>query len=415
MIKKLFILILLFTFQLFPQSDDAVKKEIESILKKLPSTTKVALLIVKPLTQDTIFQLNHTRSMIPASNTKLFTTAASLSILGGDFVLSTKILSDDNDLSDSTINGNIYIKGYGNSLFTSSDMDSLVNVIKDMGIKKITGNVIGDDSFFDEIYSRKDWIDDEHANVRLPAISGLVVDRNRRFTYRKRRGRVRRYYHNISNPPLFAAEILKRKLKKAQISVSGKALKGITPDDVKSLAESDITLRHLVKEINKHSDNFLAECLFKTLGAVTSGKQGNSFYSTQAVLGFIEDNGIYSDGTSVVDGSGISRFDQITVGAIVGILEKMYFSLKSYKDFYNSLSIAGIDGTLEKRMHKTKAENNFHGKTGTLNGVSSLSGYLKTPNGEEVIVSMIFEFSRGGTNFHRRIEDKIIEALTDLD
>ncbi|MGA7838039.1 MAG: D-alanyl-D-alanine carboxypeptidase, partial [Ignavibacteriaceae bacterium] len=188
MIKKLFILILFFTFQLFSQSDDAVKKEIESILKKLPSTTKVALLIVKPLTQDTIFQLNHTRSMIPASNTKLFTTAASLSILGGDFVLSTKILSDDNDLSDSTINGNIYIKGYGNSLFTSSDMDSLVNVIKDMGIKKITGNVIGDDSFFDEIYSRKDWIDDEHANVRLPAISGLVVDRNRRFTYRKRRG-----------------------------------------------------------------------------------------------------------------------------------------------------------------------------------------------------------------------------------
>ncbi len=415
MIKKLFILILLFTFQLFPQSDDAVKKEIESILKKLPSTTKVALLIVKPLTQDTIFQLNHTRSMIPASNTKLFTTAASLSILGGDFVLSTKILSDDNDLSDSTINGNIYIKGYGNSLFTSSDMDSLVNVIKDMGIKKITGNVIGDDSFFDEIYSRKDWIDDEHANVRLPAISGLVVDRNRRFTYRKRRGRVRRYYHNISNPPLFAAEILKRKLKKAQISVSGKALKGITPDDVKSLAESDITLRHLVKEINKHSDNFLAECLFKTLGAVTSGKQGNSFYSTQAVLGFIEDNGIYSDGTSVVDGSGISRFDQITVGAIVGILEKMYFSLKSYKDFYNSLSIAGIDGTLEKRMRKTKAENSFHGKTGTLNGVSSLSGYLTTKNGEEIIASMIFEFSRGGTNFHRRIEDKIIEALTDLD
>jgi len=415
MVKKIFLIILFCAFQLFPKSADDVKKEIESILKKLPSSTKVALLIVKPLTQDTIFQLHHTRSMIPASNTKLFTTAASLSILGGDFVLSTKILSDDNDLSDSTINGNVYIKGYGNSLFTSSDMDSLVNVIKDMGIKKITGNVIGDDSFFDEIYSRKDWIDDEHANVRLPAISGLVVDRNRRYTYRKRRGRIRRYYHNISNPPLFAAEILKGKLKKAQISVSGKALKGITPDNVNCLAASDITLRHLVKEINKHSDNFLAECLFKTLGAVTSGKQGNSFYSTQAVLGFIEDNGIYSDGTSVVDGSGISRFDQITVGAIVGILEKMYFSLKSYKDYYNSLSIAGIDGTLEKRMHKTKAENNFHGKTGTLNGVSSLSGYLKTPNGEEVIVSMIFEFSRGGTNFHRRIEDKIIEALTDLD
>jgi D-alanyl-D-alanine carboxypeptidase/D-alanyl-D-alanine-endopeptidase (penicillin-binding protein 4) len=65
-------------------------------------------------------------------------------------------------------------------------------------------------------------------------------------------------------------------------------------------------------------------------------------------------------------------------------------------------------------MRRTKAENNFHGKTGTLNGVTSLSGYLTTNDGEELVVSMIFQFSRGGTRFHRRIEDKIVEALTSL-
>ncbi len=95
------------------------------------------------------------------------------------------------------------------------------------------------------------------------------------------------------------------------------------------------------------------------MGAETSGKQGNSFYATQAVLNFIDDHGIFSKGTSVVDGSGISRFDQITVGAIVGTLEEMYFDLKHFKDYYNSLSIAGVDGTLESRMIGTKAENNF--------------------------------------------------------
>ena len=66
-------------------------------------------------------------------------------------------------------------------------------------------------------------------------------------------------------------------------------------------------------------------------------------------------------------------------------------------------------------MRGTNAENNFHGKTGTLRGVTSLSGYLTTNNGEEVIISMIFQFTRGGTRLHRRIEDRIVEALTSLE
>ncbi|HKI77696.1 MAG TPA: D-alanyl-D-alanine carboxypeptidase/D-alanyl-D-alanine-endopeptidase [Ignavibacteriaceae bacterium] len=415
MIKKSIVISLLFIINLFPSTPEKIQKQIEDILKELPSSTKVALLIINPLTLDTIYQVNAARSMIPASNTKLFTTATALSLFGGNFKLSTKILTDDDELSDSVINGNIYIKGFGNSLFTSNDLDSLVDVIRGMGIKKITGNVIGDDTYFDNIYSRKDWIENEKANVRLPPISALVVNGNKKIIYRKRRGRLRAYYTNVTNPPLYIAQLLKEKLEKADIVSEGNAQKGITPDSTNFLTESYILLKDLIKETNKHSNNFLAECLFKTIGAETSGKQGNSFYSTQAVLGFIDDNGIFSKGTSIVDGSGISRFDQITVGAIAGVLEKMYFDLKHFKDYYNSLSIAGVDGTLDERMRNTKAENNFHGKTGTLNGVTSLSGYLTTDSGDEIIVSMIFEFSRGGTNFHRRIEDKIVETLTSFE
>jgi len=166
-----------------------------------------------------------------------------------------------------------------------------------------------------------------------------------------------------------------------------------------------------LQDINKHSDNFLAECLFKTLGAEISGEQGNAFYSTQAILSFIKDNGIYSDGSSIVDGSGISRFDQITVGALAGVLEKMYFDLAHFDDFYNSLSIAGVDGTLRNRMDDTRAGRNFHGKTGTLNGVSSLSGYVTTAAGDDLIVSIIFEFDKKGARFHRNIQDDIIALL----
>ena len=422
MIKKILLIFILLVSQISASNKDIIRKRITEVLKKLPSNTTAAILIYDPLTQDTIFHKNHTLSVVPASNTKLFTTATALSIMGGNYPLATKILSDDKDIKKGVINGNLYIKGYGNSVFTIEDLMEMVRTLKKMGIKKITGNIIGDDSYFDELYTRADWINDEAPNIKLPAISALVIDRNRTIGRRtikvRRRGRIRKreiIYHNyISNPPLYIARLLREKLIKEGIKVQKSAMKGITPPNSLVLTESKILLKDLVQRINKHSDNFLAECLFKTIGAVATGNQGNSFYSTQTVLKFLKDNGIYSNGTAVVDGSGISRYDLVTVGAIVGLLQKMYFDTKNFEDFYNSLSIAGVDGTLRDRMIGSSAENDFHGKTGTLNGVSSLSGYLKTANGEDLIVSIIFDFKRGGTRLYRETENKIVEILTNL-
>jgi serine-type D-Ala-D-Ala carboxypeptidase/endopeptidase (penicillin-binding protein 4) len=415
MIKKSFLIVLFISTISFSTSKEIIRDRIENTLDKLPAGTVTGILIFNPLTEDTIFQLNHERSMIPASNTKLFTTATALSIMGGDFPLRTILMTTDKDIKDGTINGNLYIKGFGNSILTSDDIDTMVINLRAKGIKKITGDIVGDDSYFDEVYTRDDWIRDEKANVKLPPISALVVDRNRKIIYRKRGRYKRRYAVNTTNPPLNAAEILNAKLKARGIKVDGKAVKGVVPSNTINLGESTILLRDLIRLINKHSDNFLAECLFKTIGAVASGNQGNSFYSTQAVLTFIRDNGIYSEGTSVVDGSGISRFNQITPGAIVGLLEKMYFDLANFKDFYNSLSIAGVDGTLRHRLNHTYAEDNFHGKTGTLNGVISLSGYLKTKQRDDLIVSIFFDFKRGYGDYYRDIQDEIIKILLDWD
>lgn len=419
-LKNFFSILLLCSLQIFAASKEIIKSKIESALAKIPSTTTVAILIYNPLTQDTIFQINHTLSVIPASNTKLFTTATALSLMGGNFPLATKILTDDINIKNGIIKGNLYIKGYGNSLFSTEDLEKVVQELKRKGIKEITGNIIGDDYYFDELYTRADWIDDETANVKLPPISALVIDRNRtleqkRIKIRKKRRvqyKIGQYYSNISDPPLFISKLLREKLIENGITVDRSAIKGKTPDKAVVLTESKILLKDLIQKINKRSDNFLAECLFKTIGAVVSGKQGNSFYATQAILKFLKDNGIYSEGTSVVDGSGISRFDQVTVGAIVGLLDKMYFDLKNYDDYFNSLSIAGIDGTLRHRMQSSSAENEFHGKTGTLNGVSSLSGYLKTSKNEDLIVSMIFDFKKGNANYYRSIENEIVEILS---
>lgn len=414
MMIKSILFFLILSSQVFCISKEELKKQIEDLLNIIPASTKVGLLIYNPILRDTIFQVNHSMSMIPASNTKLFTTAIALLNLGGDFKISTKIFSDDFNINDGEVNGNLYIKGFGNSTFSQYDLEQMVQEIKFKGIIKITGNIIGDDTYFDDVYKRDDWIADETTNVKLPPISALTVDRNRKVIQKRRGRRIRTSVVAVENPPLNAASTLRSKLIENGIKVEKSSSVSKTPERVLLIAESAIQLRELIKLINKHSDNFLAEGLFKTIGAEASHDQGNAFYSTQAILDFIDDNGIFSTGTAVVDGSGISRFDQITPGAIVGLLEVMYFDINSYDEFYNSLSIAGVDGTLKHRMKGSLAENNFHGKTGSLNGIVSIAGYLKTISNEDIIISIIFEYQRGGSDFFKSIADDIIKALCSL-
>lgn len=414
-IIKTALLILMFTFSgVFASSKEEVANKIKQIIAKLPANTISGVLIYNPILQDTIFSINESQPMTPASLTKLFTTSTSLSLMGGDHKLSTKLFTEDNNIKDGIIDGNLYIKGFGNSIFTEQDLKYLVDELLKRGIKSITGSVIGDDSYFDDIYVREDWIDGEGANVKLPPISALVLDRNRTTVRKKIRRRYRYISENVKDPSLFIASQLSEKLKLSGIEIKGKSSKGLAPYKIFPIAEKSVQLKELVSLVNKYSDNFLAECLFKTLGAESSKMQGNSFFSQQAILKFIKDNNIYSLGTEIVDGSGISRSDQATPLAINGLLEKMYFDLINFDDFYNSLSIAGVDGTLRGRMMGTEAENNFRGKTGSLNGVSGLAGYLTTQDGEDLIITIIFEFNRGGWGYYRDVQDQIVESLLDL-
>ncbi len=407
----IFSIVLSFVFNLNVYSKDDLAAKIRNILSKVPSGTNISIMVYNPLNQDTIYVESHTRPMIPASVTKLFTTATALSIMGGNHFFSTLLLTDDFNVSDGIINGDLYVKGYGNGLFTDSDLSQMVIELVKIGISEITGDVIGDDSYFDDVYVRDDWIPNERANVKLPAISALVLDRNQSTVRRKVGKRTRHYTQNVTNPPLHVANRLKEKLVSNSIIVKGSAKTGASPQQFKLLTESRASMRDIISIVNKNSDNFLAEVLFKTIGAAASGKQGNSLYSQQSIINFIEENGIYKSGTSIVDGSGISRFDQVTLASVTGLLEKMYFDLIHFDDFFNSLSIAGVDGTLRNRMTGTFAENNFRGKTGTLNGVTSISGYITTSGGDDLIVGIMFEFTRGGWNFYRGIQDEIISLL----
>ena len=216
---KSFLFLIVISSQIFCSSKEEIKVQIDRLLNAIPASTKVGILIYNPILRDTIFQVNHSLSMIPASNTKLFTTAVALSNLGSDFKISTKIFTDDFNVEDGAINGNLYIKGFGNSTFSHYDLEQLVSELTKKGIIKITGNIIGDDTYFDNVYRRDDWIADETANVKLPPISAITVDRNRKVVQKRRGRRIRTTVTAVENPPLNAASLLRLKLIEHDIKI----------------------------------------------------------------------------------------------------------------------------------------------------------------------------------------------------
>ncbi|MCX7610534.1 MAG: D-alanyl-D-alanine carboxypeptidase [Ignavibacterium sp.] len=408
--RYFFTVIVLLTFTIFGNNKQYLEIKIKNIISKAPSDTKAAILIYNPLNQDTIYKQNIWEQMVPASVTKLFTTAVALQLLGKDFKVKTKLLTDDFNIKDGIINGNIYLKGYGNPIFSRFDLENFAQRLVDLGIKKIEGDVIGDESYFDNIYQREDWIEEEKANVPLPPISALILDRNKKTVVKKIKNKSRYSQVNFKNPALEIAEILREILIGKKIYVNGVAKSGLTPTNHIELDESHIKLDELIAYINKNSDNFYAECLFKILGAEFSKSQGTYFFSQQAIKDFLKKNDIPSFATEIVDGSGISRFDKVTAASVSSLLERMYFDLVNFESFYNSLSIAGIDGTLRNRMN---GRINFRGKTGTLNGVIGLAGYLRAENEDDLIVTILFEYRKGSYNLYRKLQDEIIEELNE--
>jgi D-alanyl-D-alanine carboxypeptidase/D-alanyl-D-alanine-endopeptidase (penicillin-binding protein 4) len=458
-----FIVLLVFVFVVRQSNAQSLTEEINSTLNSARGITLSGIKIINADNGEVIYTRNSDEPIIPASTIKLFTTSAALIQLGKEFHLTTQLLTEDKDISDGVINGGLIIKGFANPFFTSRQLDSMVLGLKKLGINSIKGNIIGDDSFFDTRYNRESWIKRERTDSPLPPVSALIIDRNEvtlsfiptgksskpfnikvapfsnlyeinysaKLTRRRRlptilintasgkikinvKGHIRKRRHPysykafIDKPALFAADLLFDRLKQNGISVDGSPKQTKVKKKLFLLNENFTTLEDVIKKADKESDNFLAEIIFKTLGAQYSREVGNSFYATQAIYSFLEKIGINTDNIDIVDGSGLSRSNRVTAEAVAELLEYIYHNRKIFNTFYSSLSSAGEDGTLESRLVGFGLKGNFHGKTGTLNGVSAVSGYLTTNSGKNVIVSILINFNRGGADYFRELQDEII-------
>ena len=224
----------------------------------------------------------------------------------------------------------------------------------------------------------------------------------------------------IENPTLYFVSVFKDVLVNEGLEVKGQAF------DIDDLAgynyhpsDSNRIIRHtspplseLIKKTNKDSQNLWAELLLRTLGRQFNGV-GSYPRSIEVIKTFLSQIGIDPEMTAISDGSGLSRLNLLSPLQVITILRYLYRH-PHFEVFYNSLSVAGVDGTLRGRMRGTLAENNIRAKTGTLNRVKALSGYLTTRDGEDLVFSMTCNNYTVPTSMVSNMQDLVCERLANF-
>lgn len=370
--------------------------------------------------------------------------------------------------------GDPTISGRYNEGKVTETFEQWADSAKAKGIKEIKGNLVGDDNCFDEDFYGDGWDANYETDWYAAQFGGIMFNDNcidmtvvagdsigapakvswipdtkyvsilnetltaapessYYISFYRGRGsniiRVRgRFPVNkptwsesiaIDNPTLYTMTVLKEVFEAKGIKVDGTA-KDIdafkTPPTYTATTQiasfTSIPLSDIVKTINKPSQNLYAEQLFRTMGMVFY-KQGGMMTGRYVVHPIFSRWGMDTTRLQVVDGSGLSRLNLVSPSNIVGLLTGMYQG-KYFQPFYESLPIAGVDGSLKNRMKGTKAENNVRGKTGFIGYVRSLSGYVTSLDGEMFAFSMIANHYTVPTSMAEKIQNEVCVRLANF-
>lgn len=341
---------------------------------------------------------------IPASNQKLFITAAFLSELGADGRLQTRAFTTGElgGPRGSTLGGDLVIVGDGDPAFGTAKfarandqpvtrVSELAKAVADAGVERISGRVLADDSIFDR---------ERRSGPYLSPLSGLSFNN----------GFAGGDY--ASAPELEAAKGLKQALRKRGIRVRGRVGRTDLPDSAIEreplAAVASPTVETLIEETNVPSNNFFAEMLLKRLGAA-GGKKGTRHRGNQKVEAFAESVGTH---VNSIDGSGLSRKNKASAEEVGKLLVAMAKPGAVAQAFRGSLPIAGREGTVADRMEDTAAEGNCQTKTGTLSDVAALSGYCEADN-HTIAFSILF--NDANVDAARAAQDRMAAAIARYD
>lgn len=469
----LFSILLFFSTFAFPQKNDQLlKARIDSLLSdNFFNSTQIAVDAFDLTSKKLLFKKNEDLLLNPASNLKLLTTITALKYLGDSYKFTTGVYYTGGILNG-TLYGNLYIKGGCDPDFSTADLDSLVSEVKNAGIKNITGSLFGDVTMMDSLFWGKGWMWDDDPSTDAPYLTPLNINKNsfgvilkpteinsppevikvpetgyfkikndavtvpvdspetvkidRNWIKRENTIVIKGDLRNISipdsltdtlsvnifRPDLYFLNLFKERLLKDSVIFTGKITLASVPDYANNIYNFKRPLVKTIPEINKDSYNLGAEMLLYALAAKYYGLPATA---SNGIL--VEDSLLCSAGLDpglyrIVDGSGVSRYNLVSVDMITSLLKYIYYDEPViYKEIYSSLPIAGIDGTLKQRMNGTPAENNVRAKTGTLGGVTTLSGYLTSKEGHDIVFSIMIENYVESPDTGRYFQNKICNLL----
>lgn len=321
-----------------------------------------------------IYARNGNRTFPIASNTKIFTTATALSRLGPSRRLTTTVWSLG-QVADGRASGGLVIVGDGDPTLGGRGIAKLAKRIAAAGVSRVAGPILYDASNFDQ------RIGVPQSGVTggpyLGSLSGLSYEWGWGSS------------GPIANPAAVAASELARQLRKRDVVITGKVKRASsdTPRSVQVAALESPDLAAIAKATNTPSDNFLAEMVLKMIPDQL-GRTGTTAAGVKIVERFAA---THDSRVRMENGSGLSRKNRATPEAMGRFLISMANQpAETASAFRDSLAIAGRTGTLAFRMQGSAAEGRCSGKTGTLNGVSALSGFCRSGSGDAAVFSLLF-------------------------
>ena len=436
---------------------------------------KTGAVVLDAKTGELLYSRYGKRSVMPASNTKIVTAVAAMHTLTPTYRFKTSVIRRA-EVAGGTLNGRLYLKGYGDPTTRQADFARLAKQVKTAGITHVDGSLIVDSSYFDHQRYNPGWKTSYASDYYAAPISALTVAPNSDYDsgtmyvkYAPRRsgqkakittypaaaakyvkinnltttssrgssttfsahraygsnkitvrGRVPvgrstgRWLITVDKPELYAGAVFRAELAKRKIKVDGPTKIMTTPADQRTVVGSDTSMQlsDLLVPFMKLSNNMHAEALTKAMSRADGGS-GTWKSGLAVTTSYLRSLGVPMSGVTLTDGSGLTRRNKLTPRALATTLQKVKKE-DWWPQFYASLPVAGnhqrmVGGTLRHRMDNDSfARNNARGKTGSLTGVTALSGYVTGRDGRTYVYSLISNYS-GSTP--RPVEDRFVIAL----
>ena len=411
---------------------DSIPHGLQTLLSKVNHSSVHVGIVVKSLdTGQVYFSQNANHSFAPASVQKLFTVSSALVNLKPDYHFDTQILTTGT-INNGVLQGDLIFKFSGDPTLTQSNLISLVSQLHSDGIRRVTGNIIIDDTAFNHVPYPAGWIWNDLSFDFAAPLNTVIINRNRfgvsfiparKFGEKATivphlppntatfvnelittrhvcpltilsnannqylvRGCLPRAYGTegrslaIRNMQLYTKNLIHVLLKKNEISFGNAVYYTKAPANSHVLVNHESApLSKIIVHLLKHSDNLYADALFKKMGEEfthTTGSWENALVAEKSVL--INHAGVANDHIHLVDGAGLSLYNSVTPESVSQVLNYIYRNPMLRETLIPALPIAGVDGTLAGRMPMLAHGKLLHAKTGSMAGVSSLAGFINT-------------------------------------